>query len=93
MYHRGLPTAVTPMDMPTETEKEITFQSCLNMDECTFCPETHDGASRSGLCNAALHGELPRPYPTAKDGRKYGSISILFGKGLSWRPRMRPYTA
>ena len=38
MYDLGLPTDVTPMDVPTETEREITFQSCLNMAERTFGP-------------------------------------------------------
>ena len=38
MYDLELPTTVDPKDMPTETDREITFQSCLNMAECTFGP-------------------------------------------------------
>ena len=38
MYDLGLPTDVTPLGVPTETDREVTFQSCLNMAECTFGP-------------------------------------------------------
>ena len=38
MYDLELPTVATPMGMPTETEREITFQSCLDVAECTFGP-------------------------------------------------------
>ena len=38
MYDLELPTAVAPMGIPTETERKIAFQSCLNMAECTFGP-------------------------------------------------------
>ena len=47
MYDLGLPTDVTPMDVPTETDREVTFRSCLFQTAAAIPTLTGCGPVRS----------------------------------------------